>query len=66
MSQPANATELLTPDEVATRLKIHPDTARKMLRVGSLPGIKIGASWRTPSDVLEKWISEQPNNGPAR
>ena len=34
--------ELLTLDELAGRLRLHPDTARGLYRRGVIPGIKLG------------------------
>ena len=41
MAAPAND-ELLTLNELATRLGIHPDTARGLYRRKVIPGIKVG------------------------
>jgi len=41
MTAPAND-ELLTLDELAARLRIHPDTARGLYRRKKIPGIKFG------------------------
>ena len=37
--------ELLTVEEVAEILRIHPDSARRMMRNGTLPAVKIGLRW---------------------
>lgn len=34
--------ELLTIDELAKRLRLHPDTARGLYRRGVIPGLKLG------------------------
>ena len=34
--------ELLTLDELAQRLRLHPDTARSLYRRGVIPGLKLG------------------------
>ena len=34
--------ELLTLDELARRLQLHPDTARGLYRRGVIPGLKLG------------------------
>jgi len=41
MAPPAND-ELLTLDELAARLRLHPDTARGLYRRKVIPGIKLG------------------------
>lgn len=51
--------EYLTPEEVAERLKYHPEYVRKLLREGKLPGRKLRGSWRTKAIELDTWIKEQ-------
>lgn len=46
--------ELLTPEEVAARLKIARRTVYQWLREGRLKGVKMGNLWRVPEDALEK------------
>jgi excisionase family DNA binding protein len=49
--------ELLTVRQAATRLKMHPDTVRRLLRENEIPGLKLGKrQWRVPSNVLEEFI----------
>ena len=49
--------ELLTVEEAAGRLKMHPVTVRRLLRDGQLPGRKIGArQWRISADVLKAYV----------
>lgn len=37
--------ELLTVEEVAEFLQVHPDSARRMMRNGTVPAVKIGLRW---------------------
>lgn len=49
--------ELLTVEQAAEKLKMHPDTIRRLLRDGQLPGIKLGKrQWRIPSKALDDYI----------
>jgi excisionase family DNA binding protein len=58
--------ELLTVDEAAKRLKIHSVTLRKMLREGSIRGMKFGArEWRIPDSALKEFIASRMGNKPA-
>lgn len=59
MANLIEAPQLLTPDDVAARLKMHRDTVRRLLRSGELPGVKIGRAWRTPSDKLAQWVEDK-------
>jgi len=52
--------ELLTVDEVAARLKIHPVTLRKMLRGGLIRGMKFGVrEWRIPASAVKEFIESR-------
>jgi excisionase family DNA binding protein len=46
------AESLLTIDQVAKRLQIHPASVRRQLREGSLRGLKRGKLWRVPESAL--------------
>lgn len=45
--------KLLTVHETAQYLRLHPMTVYKMLQVGQIVGVKIGALWRVPVDKLD-------------
>lgn len=53
--------DLLTVEEVAQKLKMHPDHIKRLLRAGKIPGYKIEGSWRVKQDELEKWIEDRKN-----
>jgi excisionase family DNA binding protein len=57
---------MLTPEELAQRLKLNVKTVRRMLSTGELPGIKIGRAWRTPARDLERFLEEQRKKEAAR
>jgi excisionase family DNA binding protein len=51
------ADELLTVEQAAERLQMHPDTVRRLLREGQLPGRKVGArQWRVSADALKAHV----------
>jgi excisionase family DNA binding protein len=50
-----DAPQWLTPDEVATRLRLHIQTVRSMLREGRIPARKIGRAWRIDARELTSW-----------
>ena len=57
--------EYLTPEEIATKLKVHEDTIRRWLRTGELRGIKIGKrQWRVRKADLEAYLAGQENSSP--
>lgn len=38
--------EMMTLGEVATLLRLHPQTVRTLALSGELPGVKVGQQWR--------------------
>jgi excisionase family DNA binding protein len=51
--------ELLTVEQVADYLQVHPETVRKWLREGRLAGVNLGgrARWRVRRDDLTRFVS---------
>jgi excisionase family DNA binding protein len=47
--------ELLTTAEVSAYLRVGPATIHRMLKDGTLPGVKIGKSYRVRRADLEAW-----------
>jgi excisionase family DNA binding protein len=52
-------TSMLTIDEVAAYLKLHPLTVRRLARQGDIPAVKIGRQWRVKRDLLERWVEKR-------
>lgn len=42
----------LTPEQVAARLQLHPETVRRQLKAGVLRGVRRGRLWRVPESAL--------------
>ena len=42
----------LTPEQVAVRLQLHPETIRRQLKAGRLRGVRRGRMWRVPESAL--------------
>jgi excisionase family DNA binding protein len=59
MPNQSEAPQMLTPDDVAARLKMNPDHIRRLFRSGEIPGVKIGRAWRVSSDKLAAWIESK-------
>ena len=53
-----NKEEVLTAEEVAEYLRIHPYTLRRLARAGKLPGFKIGGQWRFNKEEMQKWMTK--------
>ena len=50
---------VMTIDEVAEYLNLHPLTVRRLARDGEIPAFKVGRQWRVKRALLERWISEK-------
>jgi excisionase family DNA binding protein len=50
---------VLTAEEIAKYLRVHPYTVKRLAREGKLPGFKVGGQWRFDSQEIEKWKKEQ-------
>ncbi len=51
--------EMLTPGEVAERLKISVYSVRRWIKKGELPAYRVGRAWRISADDLAQWLSER-------
>lgn len=51
--------QVLTVDEAAEHLKVRPETIRRLLSQGKLPGNKIGRAWRIPEGALMKFLRRE-------
>ena len=51
--------ELLTVSEIAHKLKLHPHTIYNYLRLGIIPGHRLGTrkGWRVKREDLDKFIN---------
>jgi excisionase family DNA binding protein len=49
--------EVLTPEEVASYLKIHIGSVLRLCRQGKLPAVKIGGGWRIPKSALNEMFT---------
>jgi excisionase family DNA binding protein len=47
---------ILTREEAAAFLKIHPSTLQKMAIAKKIPGAKVGREWRFVEDDLIEWV----------
>ena len=48
--------DVLTLDEAAAYLRVHPRTLRTKASSGAIPGAKIGKVWRFHRGQLESWL----------
>ena len=62
----AEANTVMTVDQVAKYLSLHPLTVRRLARDGEIPALKIGRQWRVKKELLDQWIVEQSEMNVAR
>ena len=55
----AEATPIMTIDEVAAYLSLHPLTVRRLAREGEIPAFKVGRQWRVKRKLFDRWMEEQ-------
>lgn len=58
--------EVLTLSEVASLLKVHPNTVYRLARSGKLPVFKAGTDWRFQRSAVEAWMKTRPSTGDSR
>ena len=52
--------DVLTPTEVAKKLRVHRDTVLRWLREGRLPGQKLGyRTWRITEDNIREFLERE-------
>jgi excisionase family DNA binding protein len=47
--------DTFTIKELSEHLRIHPTTIYRLLRVGRLPGFRVGSNWRFTRTVIQGW-----------
>jgi excisionase family DNA binding protein len=50
---------IMTVDEVAEYLDLHPLTVRRLARDGEIPAFKVGRQWRVQRKLLDQWLAEE-------
>jgi excisionase family DNA binding protein len=51
--------EVLTTEEAAKYLKIHPRTLTRFARAGNIPSFQIGTHWRFLRSALDEWMHSE-------
>lgn len=52
-------TDVMTIREIAAYLKMAEKTLYRLAAEGSIPGFKVGGSWRFRKTEIDKWIKKQ-------
>ncbi len=50
---------IMSVEEVAAYLNLHPLTVRRLARDGEIPAFKVGRQWRIKRTLLDKWIEQR-------
>lgn len=59
--------KLLTAEQAAAILQVHPRTVKRMAASGEIPAMKIGKLWRFRESLLDAWVnSEVESTGRSR
>jgi excisionase family DNA binding protein len=58
VSLKAEQPSILTLENVADYLRVHPSTIYRMLKKKQLPAFKIGRDWRFNRESLDRWCSK--------
>lgn len=58
--------KVLTTDELAAYLKVHPCTIYRLLKQRLLPAFKVGSDWRFDVELIDAWIKGKPEKPPPR
>lgn len=54
---PAN--DILTLEEVASYLRLTPQTIYKWAQEKRIPGVKLGKEWRFRKSIIDRWLDDQ-------
>jgi excisionase family DNA binding protein len=57
--------EVLTLEEVADFLHIHPSTVYRLLKNRRIPAFKVGSDWRFNQESIEQWVKKLEAEQPA-
>ncbi len=55
----ASSPTVMTVEEVARYVRLHPSTIYRLAREGILPGVKVGSQWRFNKERIEQWMVAQ-------
>jgi excisionase family DNA binding protein len=56
--------KVMTLDEVAQFLHVHPSTVYRLLRTHKIPAFKMGSDWRFNQESIERWIKKLEDSTP--
>jgi excisionase family DNA binding protein len=51
--------KVLTLEQAARLLRLHPSTVYRMVKRGEIPAVKIGRVWRFSTETLQDWLRDR-------
>jgi excisionase family DNA binding protein len=54
---------VMTLDDVAQFLRVHPSTVYRLLKNRTIPAFKVGSDWRFNQDSIERWVRKLESAG---
>jgi excisionase family DNA binding protein len=54
---------VMTLDEVASYLRVHPSTIYRLLKKRQLPAFKVGSDWRFNLESIDRWRNAAEGGG---
>ena len=54
-----DSARVMTLNELADFLRVHPSTIYRLLKRGGLPAFKVGSDWRFNSESIDRWLLER-------
>ena len=57
---------VLTLEEVADFLHVHPSTVYRLLKKRRIPAFKVGSDWRFNQESIERWVKQLEAERPCR
>jgi excisionase family DNA binding protein len=58
--------KVLTVQDVATRLRVHPITVYRLIRSANLPAFRIGRIWRFNAEEIDHWMHSVKRPAPGK
>jgi excisionase family DNA binding protein len=55
----SHANDILTLEEVASYLRLTPQTIYKWAQEKRIPGAKLGKEWRFRKSIIDRWLDDQ-------
>jgi excisionase family DNA binding protein len=50
---------IMTLEEAAEFLRVHPSTIYRLLKTHSIPAFKMGSDWRFNQESIQRWVKER-------